>query len=241
MLIIKIGDGGNRMNFNEKLTSLRKGKGLSQEQLADLIHVSRQAISKWETSESQPDLAKMILLSNVFEVSLDELCGRTSAPPEALQTEQSKNHKRLVWMIAAGITLCLVVGIIGGMVALDILHKADAAKEIQSVSVTSFYMNPELYNHNLHVDFRPNITAAEGSDADRYSYKVLKIDSTGKSYSYPAVLKDGVCSSDVTIDFAYGDFTLNAVISDGINDYTVLLVKVSGMNDMGYSYQELWN
>jgi transcriptional regulator with XRE-family HTH domain len=229
------------MNFNEKLTNLRRARGLSQEQLADLINVSRQAISKWETAESQPDLAKLILLTNVFEVSLDELCGRTPENTAAQPITLTKSRNRLIWMFAVTISFSLVIGVVGGIFALNYFPGADTKSEIESVSVTSFYMNPELYDNNLHLVFTPSITAAQGSDVDRYSYKVLKIDSTGKTYSYPAVFKDGVCTSDVAIDFAFGNFILNAVISDGTNDYTVVLVKVSGMNNMEYSYEELWD
>ena len=229
------------MNFNEKLTNLRRARGLSQEQLADLINVSRQAISKWETAESQPDLAKLILLTNVFEVSLDELCGRTPETTAVQPIKPILSRNRLIWLFAVTMSLCLVIGAAGGIFALNNFPVGGAKSEIQSVSVTSFYMNPELYDNNLNVVFSPSISAAQGSDVDRYSYEVRKIDSTGKTYSYPAVFEDGVCTSDVAIDFVYGDFTLNAVISDGTNDYTVVLVKISGMNNMQYSYEELWD
>ena len=59
------------MNFNEKLINLRKSKGLSQEELALKIFVSRQTISNWETNKSCPDVKSLITLSNIFNVSLD--------------------------------------------------------------------------------------------------------------------------------------------------------------------------
>lgn len=61
------------MKFNEKLISLRRGKGFSQEQLADLMSVSRQAVSKWEAGQTMPDLQKLIGLCNLFDVTLDGL------------------------------------------------------------------------------------------------------------------------------------------------------------------------
>lgn len=69
MLISK---GGN-MTLPEKLHMLRKRSGLSQEQLAEQLGVSRQAISKWESGQSVPESEKLILLSNYFNVSLDYL------------------------------------------------------------------------------------------------------------------------------------------------------------------------
>lgn len=61
------------MTFGEKLQSLRKSKGMSQEQLAEQIAISRQAISKWELGESNPDLENIIQISNIFNVTTDYL------------------------------------------------------------------------------------------------------------------------------------------------------------------------
>lgn len=61
------------MNFNEKLITLRKSKGLSQEELGAEIKVSRQTISKWESCQSYPDFQRLVLLSDYFGLTLDEL------------------------------------------------------------------------------------------------------------------------------------------------------------------------
>ena len=63
------------MEFNEQLICLRKQKGLSQEQLGDQIGVTRQTVSKWELGETTPEMDKLIQLSKLFEVSIDELVG----------------------------------------------------------------------------------------------------------------------------------------------------------------------
>lgn len=61
------------MNFNERLISLRKSMGLSQEELGAEIKVSRQTISKWESGQSYPDFQRLVLLSDYFGLTLDEL------------------------------------------------------------------------------------------------------------------------------------------------------------------------
>lgn len=61
------------MEFSKKLYELRKQKGHSQEELAGKLNVSRQTLSKWELGESTPDMEKLILLCDYFDVSLDEL------------------------------------------------------------------------------------------------------------------------------------------------------------------------
>ena len=80
------------MNFSEKLVFLRKEQKLSQEQLAEMLDVSRQSVSKWESQQTLPELGKIILLSKIFRVSTDELLrddlplakqsGRESDPPQ---------------------------------------------------------------------------------------------------------------------------------------------------------------
>ena len=61
------------MNMADRIQHLRKSKGISQEELADKVGVSRQAVSKWESEQSIPDIEKVILLSDFFEVTTDYL------------------------------------------------------------------------------------------------------------------------------------------------------------------------
>ena len=61
------------MDFGDKLKQIRMKEGLSQEQLADRIGVSRQAITKWETKKGMPDVENMIILAEIFKITLDEL------------------------------------------------------------------------------------------------------------------------------------------------------------------------
>lgn len=61
------------MKFNEKLQKLRKENKMSQEQLADLLDVSRQAVSKWESGTTYPEMDKLLMLCKIFKCTLDEL------------------------------------------------------------------------------------------------------------------------------------------------------------------------
>ena len=56
-----------------RISSLRKERNMSQEELATLVNVSRQTISKWETGDSLPDVYNAVALANLFHVSLDSL------------------------------------------------------------------------------------------------------------------------------------------------------------------------
>ena len=75
------------MTFAEKLKSIRKQAGLSQEKLAEELGVSRQAVTKWETDTGIPDIENLIAISKLFAISIDELLSNekgTDSPPDFL-------------------------------------------------------------------------------------------------------------------------------------------------------------
>ena len=61
------------MKLSEKITELRKTSGMTQEELAEKCNVSRQAISKWEADIALPETEKLLLLGEIFHVSMDVL------------------------------------------------------------------------------------------------------------------------------------------------------------------------
>jgi len=61
------------MNIGKKLAGLRRSFKLSQDELANKLHVSRQTISNWETGKTYPDINSLVMLSDIFDLSLDEL------------------------------------------------------------------------------------------------------------------------------------------------------------------------
>ncbi|MDE6519618.1 MAG: helix-turn-helix domain-containing protein [Ruminococcus sp.] len=112
------------MKFNNKFYHLRKQKGLSQEELANCLNVSRQTISKWEVGDSTPDMEKLIAISDLFEISLDELVmdkipthiGETSTKSEIVNelkekilTDENKKKAKLGLKIIAIISGIIVL------------------------------------------------------------------------------------------------------------------------------------
>ena len=89
--VIIINMKGQKM-FSQNLQKLRAEKNISQEQLADKIGVSRQSISAWESGKSSPELEKLIALSELFEISLDELTSEISTKKPILIKKNMKNH-----------------------------------------------------------------------------------------------------------------------------------------------------
>jgi len=94
--------------LSEKIYALRRRNGLSQEQLAEKIGVSRQAISKWEGGLSTPELDKLKALSECFQVTIDELTENQAAPaPGHAAEEKSGPAPSPKGESKAGICLCV--------------------------------------------------------------------------------------------------------------------------------------
>lgn len=70
------------MNIGDRIQSLRKIKSISQEELANTVGVSRQAVSKWESGQSTPDLEKVIIMSEFFDVTTDYIIKGIETPKE---------------------------------------------------------------------------------------------------------------------------------------------------------------
>lgn len=78
------------MKFSEKLQKMRKENKFSQEQLADMLDVSRQSVSKWESGQTYPEMDKLLSLCKIFNCSLDELTN-----DEITEVDMSKNKKNV--------------------------------------------------------------------------------------------------------------------------------------------------
>lgn len=83
------------MKFNEKLQKLRKENQMSQEQLADLLEVSRQAVSKWESGTTYPEMDKLLMLCKIFKCTLDEL---TNDDISDITVEEKEENKKKNWL-----------------------------------------------------------------------------------------------------------------------------------------------
>ena len=93
------------MKFNEKLVMLRKQHNLSQEQVAEKLKVARQTISKWELGETTPEMDKLIMISEIYNITLDELM-KEENEEKVVNNPNNTNSQKL-----AGITIKILKGI----------------------------------------------------------------------------------------------------------------------------------
>ncbi len=91
------------MNLGEKLINLRKEKNLSQEEVADILNVSRQTISKWETNQSTPDFDKLGPITKLYNISADELLDQSIKENKAFEN----NKETIIKKKAKGISISI--------------------------------------------------------------------------------------------------------------------------------------
>lgn len=129
------------MKFNEKLMELRKKEGLSQEELGYKLNVTRQTISKWELGQTTPEMDKLIEISKVFNISVDELLRENeetvnvdSSIDDGVIKNEKKNNKMYIIVLIAFIIViaCIVIKIISYFTSYN-LFKKSADKALDQV------------------------------------------------------------------------------------------------------------
>ena len=178
------------MELYEKLYELRRASGMSQEELAEKLGVSRQAVSKWESGATQPELSKLIELSKLYNVSVDELLSlehaknqqdAAEAPtPSSAETAPAEKlsfrdfcmqHKKIIGGAAVALAALIAVGV----------HYNN---RINTLSTQVNDLRSQLYNvqNNLSNQIAgisnnvSDILERESSLISQYSYEVKHVD-----------------------------------------------------------------
>lgn len=102
------------MKFNEKLIKLRKEKGLSQEELGYQLNVTRQTVSKWELGQTTPEMDKLLEMSKIFGINVDDLLDETKEIKS--QTEENKTNKsikKIIIIVSVVLVILILLGIVG--------------------------------------------------------------------------------------------------------------------------------
>ena len=178
------------MELYEKLYELRRASGMSQEELAEKLGVSRQAVSKWESGATQPELSKLIELSKLYSVSVDELLSLEHAKPEQdaaespVQSNAEKapaeklsfrdfciQHKKIIGGAAVALAALIAVGV----------HYNN---RINTLSTQVNDLRSQLYNvqNNLSIQIAgisnnvSDILERESSLISQYNYEITNVD-----------------------------------------------------------------
>ena len=246
------------MEFREQLVSIRRQKGWSQEQLAERIGVSRQAISKWETGDSQPALAQLIVLADELDISLDVLCGRTTEAAAAPAAgEAAVNAASAVGASSTGeaappsgqtfwkrlcLILCLISAVLLSPLALMALHVLPSdvvpAEEAAAVSalpdtiqVTGLSFSAEKLDR-LSFQFVPSIID------DALIYTLTFTASNGQSRRFEVTGDGGVFAGTVDL-FERDTYTVALEITAGEERRAVALARDLTFGDHNASWLPL--
>ena len=111
------------MKFNEKLIELRKKQGLSQEELGYKLNVTRQTISKWELGQTTPEMDKLVEISKIFNITVDELINNSEETAtintviedqpiqdQPIKNDEKKEKKILIILVALLIVVIVAIG-----------------------------------------------------------------------------------------------------------------------------------
>lgn len=151
------------MNLSDNILQMRRALGLSQEQLAEQLGVSRQSVSKWETGQSAPELEKLMALSRVFGVSTDALLGDPqaeagSAPTEAPMSDYIRaNFLRRLLTIGWVTSLVGVLALIAEWISLYFIRNATV--EVNAPRGMGFWSEVILYAQAPPMSYAFTVTA----------------------------------------------------------------------------------
>lgn len=126
------------MNISDRILDLRKKKGISQEELAFKVGVSRQAVSKWESDQSLPDLDNIILMSKYFDVSTDYLL-----KGEEVKTKEENYNTIWSKVLYIASAFFLSIGLLAAFASWNEEHSKDAiwgSIIIQVIGVVAYYI-----------------------------------------------------------------------------------------------------
>lgn len=131
------------MNMADRIQYLRKVKGISQEELANKTGVSRQAVSKWESEQSTPDLDKVIAMSEYFEVTTDYIL--KGIEPE--EDNDKKSHELISKILYIASTAFVAIGL---FCAFDGWYKEQTMEDvwgsmmIQAVGIAGYFIGKQF-------------------------------------------------------------------------------------------------
>lgn len=222
------------MVFHERLIQRRKELGLTQEELADKLEVSRQSISKWENGDSMPDADKLIKLSDTLGLSLDDLTGReVKVEPIVLRApDVPKPHGKQPWRIV--LTVAAVVLIVAALVVAGIAVIRCAGTEPDAAASR---LPDELRVSGLAIQYAEGVmTCSFTANTDLDGTLYLYTQNAQQPVSFDAVYADGIHTASAQISPNTFDQLVFTVREGETERIALLAVNVSlDHTDEGWS------
>ena len=182
------------MSFGENLTNLRRQKGWSQDDLANNLDLSRQAISKWENETSKPDIDNIKKISKIFSIKIDDLINNELPDDKAVTLDVKKEEKR-----EKTITIIKLM-----IIAVIILYVISVIYKFASLLVI---VNGVQKYANL----------------NNYHYVITTYDENGLAEKEECWFKDGVCKKIITNQIeSEQEYIKTTYFIDFLNNYGII-------------------
>lgn len=215
-------------DFKDCLTELRRAKGLSQEDLAGQLGVSRQAVSKWETGEAMPDMGKLIALADALDVSIDALCGRSAggAAAEAPAGGPSKPARTRHPVLRTVLAVLVAVAVLGGVWFGSNLQRPETLPDTVTADLTELMLDRD--QGGVVCRFIPSVASAD------CTYQV-SVTGAGAGWTVDAEYENGVCTAVLQMLQGQG-YVISARICRGDDIRSVVLAEQVNVGEDSVMY-----
>jgi len=231
------------MKLNEKITKLRKQKGLSQEALAEKLSVSRQAISKWETGESLPDMDNIAFLCKEFDVSADFLLNDSVENPNefcVLHDNSQTTAKKLTATRIALICVSCVLALILILVPVYALIVQDYKAATEFLNQGEYISGVNIYRVISDSSYT-NVELILKEEYDNIDVVFLIKNNSGLITEYPATREGSSYIAKMYITKNNSQQIITAKITVGNHIFTAALARVDISYNSFHTYEEIWD
>ncbi len=249
------------MNLNENLISLRKSKNLSQEEIADRLGVSRQAISKWENGQAMPETTNVLKLCEILEVTPNELFGyeENQAQPmaqtvynEEIKEEKKKWYKStpfkvFVAVVCALIAVRLIMLVASLVLAGVFMQRSDATViEGETVVIGSAETDESIatggvvkfstqgtngYKVILRTEFVPDVYSSVYNCSFYFSGDGMR------TVTAQAEFEGGMWVATVELEKTYGEIDVVFVTDTGYKKVPVKIATITGLDESSVGWK----
>ena len=241
------------MTLGQRIQELRKQQNLSQEELGTRLGVSRQAVSRWEMDGAVPDVDKLIAMSKLFSVTLNDLLGVEAPGAVPAETAADSPAPQIVitpvknsrWNTLLAVLLCLCL-LLTGFTAAQ-LRQTDrrlTRLEHQGVVITALDPNAPLAAaaEFQWSDSTLSVTLTAAQMVPDLKVTLQAVDQEGNTSAKEMKLQGGsIWHRGVPVNTRNVPITVSAVFNDGKGgSYTQALFRITSIDESSCSWDSLW-
>lgn len=227
------------MKLGEKLLEYRKKKGLSQEQLAERIGVTRQTISNWELSETSPNPEQLKKLSSELNVSIDELLDNDIQNVIVEKVSSTEKLSKTILQILKFFILMVVLGVAFVLfyMIFNVFIPKDYGREIEE----SIYCKIYGEEHGLTINYYETTGDIKETGSDGYFIDILDLDKYSDAHQVFNVINDYVKMNGgncIRFSDRYLNDYVDMEIVEGTLTKTGATIRINEVNDYDLTYGE---